>query len=193
MSPLNAIHPALSDSLRSVFQFPRVERLHIWSYILKFPATSIIPVLSLCLPGYCVHPVRVIYCSFTEESCAASRSVLKCLFLCDCFLLKFMAALHHSFFFIFLFSFSIFSLHRCEGTGLMRFFPSMLLAQKHRVTMPTTGWILILALLVAQQVRLFLPEQGCRGSLFQSHPLFQTSRFDSQVNHLMLGKKNKNN
>lgn len=85
MSPLNAIHPALSDSLRSVFQFPRVERLHIWSYILKFPATSIIPVLSLCLPGYCVHPVMGIYCSSTEESCAASRSVLKCLFYATAF------------------------------------------------------------------------------------------------------------
>lgn len=98
------------------------------------------------------------------------------------------------FFFLFFFiSFSIFSLHRCEGTGLMSLFPSMLLAQNHRVTMPTTGWILILALLVAQQVQLFLPEQGCRGSLFQSHPLFQTSRFGSQVNHLMLCKKNKKN
>lgn len=168
--------------------------MHIWSYILKFPATSIIPVLSLCLPGYCVHPVRGIYCSSTEESCAASRRVLKWLFLCDCFLLKLMAALHHSSFFkkknI---SFSIFSLHRCEGTGLMSFFPSMPLAQNRRVTMPTTGWILILALLVAQQVQFFLPEQGCRGSLFQSHPLFQTSRFGSQVNHLMLCKKNKKN
>lgn len=127
----------------------------------------------------------------TEESCAASRSVLKWLFLCDCFLLKFMATLHHSSFFLKKIknSFSIFSLHRCEGTGLMSFFPSMPLAQNHRVTMPTTGWILILALLVAQQVQLFLPEQGCRGSLFQSHPLFQTSCFGSQVNHLMLCKK----
>lgn len=71
----------------------------------------------------------------------------------------------------------------------MSFFPSILLAQNHRVTMPTTGWILILALLVAQQVRLFLPEQGCRGSLFQSHPLFQTSRLSSQVNHLIFGQK----
>lgn len=33
----------------------------------------------------------------------------------------------------------------------MSFFPSILLAQNHSVTMPTTGWILILALLVAQQ------------------------------------------
>lgn len=39
----------------------------------------------------------------TEESCAASRSVLKWLFLCDCFLLKFMASLHHSSFFILFF------------------------------------------------------------------------------------------
>lgn len=51
---------------------------------------------------------------------------------------------------------SIFPLHRCEGTGLMRFFPSMPLAQDHRATVPTTGWILVLALLLAQQVQ-FVP------------------------------------
>lgn len=51
---------------------------------------------------------------------------------------------------------SIFPLHRCEGTGLMRFFPSMALAQDHRATVPTTGWILVLALLLAQQVQ-FVP------------------------------------
>lgn len=53
---------------------------------------------------------------------------------------------HHS-----LFS-SPFSLHRCERTGLMRFVPSMPLTQRHRDTVPTTGWILALALLLALQV-----------------------------------------
>lgn len=44
------------------------------------------------------------------------------------------------------------SLHRCERTGLMRFLPSMPLTQRHRDTVPTTGWILAFALLLALQV-----------------------------------------
>lgn len=48
------------------------------------------------------------------------------------------------------------SLYRCEWTGLMKLLPSMPLAQQHRAPMPTAGWILALALLLALQVK-FVP------------------------------------
>lgn len=90
---------------------------------------------------------------------------------------------------------SIFSLHRCEGTGLMSLLPSMPPAKNHRATMSTAGWILILALFVAQQVEfafaksLFLTERECWSSLFQAHPSFQTRQYGYQVNHLLLGNE----
>lgn len=68
----------------------------------------------------------------------------------NCFSLKFMPT-----FTSLIFS-SPFSLHRCEWTGLMRFLPSMPLAQQHRAAVPITGWILALALLLALQVQ-FVP------------------------------------
>lgn len=44
------------------------------------------------------------------------------------------------------------SLRRCKRTELMRFLPGMPLTQRHRDPVPTTGWILALALLLALQV-----------------------------------------
>lgn len=116
-------------------------------------------------------------------------------FLCNCFLL-FMAAFSSFLFFESLLHILTPQVWRNRTQELV-FFPSMPLAQNHRATMPTAGWILILALLVAQQVQfvlakqLFLPKQGSCGSLFQSSSIliFKPSHFGSKVNHLMLGKK----
>ncbi|XP_039671362.1 tenascin-R isoform X4 [Perca fluviatilis] len=45
-----------------------------------------------------------------------------------------------------------YSQKRCEWTGVVRFLPSMQLAQQHnRATVPTAGWILVLALFLALQ------------------------------------------
>lgn len=48
-----------------------------------------------------------------------------------------------------------FWLCRCERAEPMRLFPSMPLAQHHRVPVSSTGWILALALLLALQVKFF--------------------------------------
>lgn len=49
-----------------------------------------------------------------------------------------------------------FWLCRCERVEPMRLFPSMSLAQHHRVTTSSTGWILALTLLLVLQVK-FVP------------------------------------
>lgn len=86
----------LSQTLRTVF-FSSLEWRHAYLELhsevpsnFHNPCSFFMSTLLLCASGQGNLS--------TEESCAASRSVLKWLFLCDCFLLKFMAAFFLIFF-----------------------------------------------------------------------------------------------